>query len=65
VLREATDVSDAEAERLLVGAGWQTKVALVAILAAVDVETSRGLLEDSRGYVRAAVEAARSGKSAP
>jgi N-acetylmuramic acid 6-phosphate etherase len=59
VLREATGVDEDEAERLLVESDWHTKTALVAILAHVDVDRARDLLEASGGYVRAAVDSAR------
>ncbi len=58
LLREASGVSDDEARRLLLAADGQTKTALVAALASVDVAAARDLLTASGGLVRAAVDAA-------
>ncbi len=55
ILREATGASDETAEAALESAQWQTKVALVMILAAVDVEKARELLDSAGGRVREAL----------
>jgi N-acetylmuramic acid 6-phosphate etherase len=56
VVRLAADVSEAEAERALAEADGSAKVAVVALLAGVDVATARKRLEQASGHVQAALE---------
>ena len=59
ILREAAGVDDDAALAALEDAGWETKTALVALLAGVPTAAARDLLDRSDGYVRRALEAAR------
>jgi N-acetylmuramic acid 6-phosphate etherase len=56
VVRQATGVSEQAAEEALAEADGSAKVAVVALLAGVDVGTARERLERSSGHVTAAVE---------
>ena len=55
LLREAAGVSDETAGRALADSGWETKTALVSVLAGVDVATARSLLAAGNGRVREAL----------
>ncbi|MGA9747665.1 MAG: N-acetylmuramic acid 6-phosphate etherase, partial [Nocardioides sp.] len=55
ILREATAVDDATAQRTLEEADWRTKPALVALLAGVPVDQARQALERHDDRVRLAV----------
>jgi N-acetylmuramic acid 6-phosphate etherase len=56
IVRVATGVSDDEAGEALAAADGSAKVAIVALLAAVDAPTARARLERSGGHIRAALE---------
>jgi N-acetylmuramic acid 6-phosphate etherase len=56
IVREATGVSDDEAEAALAEAGGSAKVAIVALLAGTDAATARERLESSGGAIRSALE---------
>ena len=56
IVRVATGVSHDEAEEALAAADGSAKVAIVALLAAVDAPTARARLERSGGHIRAALE---------
>ncbi|MFN8223834.1 MAG: N-acetylmuramic acid 6-phosphate etherase [Gaiellales bacterium] len=55
VVREATGVGDAEAVAALQAAGGSGKVAIVSLLAGVDVTEARARLERAGGFVREAL----------
>jgi N-acetylmuramic acid 6-phosphate etherase len=55
ILREVAGVDDEIAAHALEAAGWETKTALVALLARVDAETARARLAANAGRVRDAV----------
>ncbi|UYM03465.1 N-acetylmuramic acid 6-phosphate etherase [Solicola gregarius] len=57
IVREICDVDDATAVVALEGAGWQTKTAIVALLAGVGSEEARARLAAGDGRVRSALEA--------
>ncbi|MFX0537192.1 N-acetylmuramic acid 6-phosphate etherase [Ornithinimicrobium sp. Y1847] len=56
MVTRVTGCSADEAERALEQADWSTKVAIVTLLRSVSPADARGLLEDNRGSVRAALE---------
>src|SRR4051794_40379450 len=55
IVREATGVSDEQAEAALTEAGGSAKVAIVALLAGTDAATARERLESSGGVIRSAL----------
>jgi len=61
IIRQSTGVDDAEAVRVLELCDWHTKLALVSILGACDVDTASARLEAARGHVRAAVDVQEQG----
>lgn len=56
IVHEATQVSYTEAEDVLLKTGYKVKPAIVMILADVDYEQAKLLLEQSRGFVREAIK---------
>jgi N-acetylmuramic acid 6-phosphate etherase len=56
IIRQATGVSDEEAEAALAGAGGSAKVAIVALLGGTDAATARERLESASGVIRSALE---------
>lgn len=62
ILREASGADDETALAALEAAGWQTKTALVSVLAGIDVLAAQRLLDRNAGRVRSALsEAGRDG----
>ncbi|UPK75608.1 N-acetylmuramic acid 6-phosphate etherase [Nocardioidaceae bacterium SCSIO 66511] len=55
IVREVCDVDDATALETLEAAQWQTKIAIVTLLAGVDVDDARVRLDEAGGRVRTAV----------
>jgi N-acetylmuramic acid 6-phosphate etherase len=55
IVRSVTGVSDDEAEEALAAAGGSAKVAVVALLAEIDVDEARTRLERSGGHIRPAL----------
>ena len=56
IVREATGVSDEEAEAALAESGGSAKVAIVALLAGTDAAAARERLDASGGVIRSALE---------
>jgi N-acetylmuramic acid 6-phosphate etherase len=56
VVRMATGVSDEEAETALAAAGGSAKVAVVALLKAIDADAAQAELERAGGDIRSALE---------
>ncbi len=55
LLREAAGISDETAQQALTDSGWETKTALVSVLAGVDPAGARSLLAAAGGRVRPAL----------
>jgi N-acetylmuramic acid 6-phosphate etherase len=56
IIRQATGVSDAEAEAALAEAGGSAKVAIVALLGGTDAATARKRIDSAGGVIRSALE---------
>jgi N-acetylmuramic acid 6-phosphate etherase len=55
IVKQATECDDATAQQALTACGGHCKTAIVMVLAGLTAEEARALLDQNRGFIRAAL----------